>query len=192
MQQTSNSELVRELVIAGHGNLARLKEILARNPELLNAAYPWSDTDRETAIMGAAQVGNVPVAEYLLSLGAPMDICTAAMLGRQKDVEKLLASNPDNVRARGAHGIPLLAHAALSGNLALVQMLVERGASEGGSFALHNAVSRGYRDVTEWLLENVKHDVNWKDYQGKTALRAALNRKDEALAQRLRAHGGTE
>ncbi len=183
---------MRELVIAGHGNLARLKEILAQHPELVNAGYPWSDTDRETAIMAAAQVGNVPVAEYLLTLGAPLDICTAAMMGRLKDVGKLLANDPNNIRARGAHGIPLLAHAALSGNLGLVQMLVERGASEGTSFALHNAVSRGHRDVAEWLLDNVKLDVNWKDYQGKTALRVALNRKDDPLVHVLRARGGSE
>ena len=71
-------------------------------------------------------------------------------------------------------------------------MLFERGAHEGTSFALHNAVNRGYAEMAKWLLDNAKPDVNWKNYEGKTALMVALERKDEALAGLLRRHGGTE
>jgi len=192
MEQVSNSELVREFVIAGHGNLPRVKELLGQHPELLNAAYPWSETDKETAIMAAGQVGSVSVAEYLLAQGAPLGICNAAMLGRRNDVERFLANNPESIRAKGAHGIPLLAHAALSGNNDLVKMLVENGAVEGTSFALHNAVSRGHFEVARWLLDNAKPDVNWKNYQGKTALEVALERKNDSLVRTLREHGASE
>ncbi len=190
--QPADSELVREFVIAGHGNLARVKEMLAEHPELLNAAYPWSETDKETAIMAAGQVGNVAVAEYLLAKGAPLSICTAAMLGRQGVVEQLLGNNPESIRDRGAHGIPLLAHAALSGNRELVQMLVERGATDGVSFALHNAVARGYQELALWILENGRPDLTWKNYQGKTALEVALERKDDAFIRMLREHGASD
>ncbi len=192
MEQMPNSELVREFVIAGHGNLPRVKEMLGQHPELLDAAYPWSETDKETAIMAAGQVGSVTVAEYLLSKGAPLSICTAAMLGRRNNVEQFLANNPESIRAKGAHGIPLLAHAALSGNSDLVKMLVEHGATDGMSFALHNAVSRGYFEVARWILDNAKPDVNWKNYQGKTALEVALERKDDSLVRTLREHGASE
>ena len=77
-------DLVRKFVIAGHGDLDKVKALLAETPQLLQAAYPWQENDTETALQGAAQVGNVAVAEFLLSQGAPLDICTAAMLGERR------------------------------------------------------------------------------------------------------------
>ena len=178
--------LAREFVIAGHGNLPRVKEMLLQNPELLNVAYPWSESDRETAIQGAAQVGNAPIAEFLLSSGAPLDICTAAMLGRVEAVEGFLRNDPQLIRAKGAHGIPVLPHAALSGRPELVSMLVKRGATEGMAFALHNAASRSHYDVAQWLLDNVSPDLTWKDYRGKTALETASERNDTRMEELLR------
>ena len=70
-----DSNLLREFVIAGHGNLSKVKELLAHHPELLDMPYSWTETDRETAVMAAAQVGNAAVAEYLLAKGAPLSIC---------------------------------------------------------------------------------------------------------------------
>jgi uncharacterized protein len=190
--QQLDSELLRDFVIAGHGNLARVKELLDQHPELLNQAYSWSENDKETAIMAAAQVGSATVADFLLSKGAPLSICTAAMLGRKADVERLLDDAPESITAKGAHGIPLLPHAALSGKLDLVQMLVKHGALDGSSFALHNAVSRGYKEMAEWLITNANPDVNWRNYQGKTPLTLAIERKDQAMLDLLRSHGGTE
>jgi uncharacterized protein len=176
-------------VIAGHGNLAKVKDLYQQQPDLLNKAYPWSETDRETALMAASQVGSVPVAEFLLSKGAPLDICTAAMMGHLEEVQAFLSNDPQSIKAKGAHGIPLLAHAALSGNPQLVQFLVQKGATEGVAFALHNAVSRGNFQMTEWILDNGRPDLTWKNYQGKTALVVALERKDSKLADLLRSHG---
>ncbi len=103
-----SSDLVREFVIAGHGSLEKVREMLARDPQLLSAANEWSPGDRESAIQAAAHVGSVNVAEYLLSQGAPLEICTAAMLGRRQEIERMLAAEPSLIRAKGAHGIPLL------------------------------------------------------------------------------------
>jgi ankyrin repeat protein len=185
-------DLVRGFVIAGHGNLVRVKELLDHHPELLNAAYDWTETDSETAIQGAAQVGSRAVAEYLLSKGAPLAICTAAMLGRKDDVEQILEQDPSSVGATGAHGIPLLTHAALSGNLELVQILWRRGARKGSSAALLNAVTRGHSEITRWLLENASPNLGQKDFQGKTALALALQRNDTETARMLRDHGALE
>ena len=190
--QVTDSNLLREFVIAGHGNLTKVKELLADHPELLDMPYSWTETDRETAIMAAAQVGNAAVAEYLISKGAPLSICTAAMLGRTREIDAILREHPEKIRERGAHGIPLLAHAALSGNPELVRTLFERGATEGSSFAMHNAASRGYHEMAKWLLEDAKPDVNWKNYQGKTALTVAQERKDEPMVSLLKSHGGQE
>ncbi len=190
--KTLHPDLVREFVIAGHGNLERVKQMLTENPELLNEAYPWKEDDRETAILAAAQVGSVPVAEYLLAKGAPLDICTAAMLGRRDQVELLLAQDPNKIHAKGAHGIALLTHAALGGNLELVQLLVSRGANAGLSPALSNAVSRGNTLVARWLLENTKPDLSWKNFQCKTSLKVAEERHDGEMARLLREHGAKE
>src|SRR4051794_33375636 len=96
-------ELVQELVNNAHGNLARVKEILGEHPELLNERSPLD----ESPLAAAAHVGNRPIAEYLLSLGAPLDVCTAAMLGRRDTVSEMLERDPGQAKALGAHGIPL-------------------------------------------------------------------------------------
>jgi uncharacterized protein len=183
---------IREFVLAGHGNLTKVQEMLVAMPTLLNAAYEWRDDDRETALQGAAHVGNRAIAEYLLAQGAPLDICTAAMLGQQAEVERFMAADPQQIDSTGAHGITLLTHAALSGKVALVQWLMEHGARTGMSAALHNAVSQGHEALAHWLLEHGNPDLSWKNFQGKTALAIATERGQEPIAQALRAYGAAE
>src|SRR3990172_599835 len=94
-----------EIVLVSHGQLARVKQILAEHPDLLNVMYePWV----ETPLGAASHVGNREIAEYLLGLGAPLTITTAAMLGRKTDVAAYLAADPAQANATGAHGISLL------------------------------------------------------------------------------------
>ena len=193
MQSHSPSpEQVREFVIASHGDFEKVKQMLSQQPELLKAAYPWNENDRETPIQAAAQVGNVAIAEYLLEKGAPLEICTAAMLGRKDAVERFLAEDPGRIQTTGAHGIPLLTHAVLSGNLELVQFLFQHGARTGASQALHNAVSRGDYDIVRWLLENGKPDLGWRNFQGKTPLAVAVEHNHEKIAQLLKKYGAKE
>jgi len=187
-----SNDVVREFVIAGHGNLEKVRKMLGQNPELLNASYAWSETDHETAIQGAAQVGSATVATYLLERGAPLEICTAAMLGRRDGVERRISDRSDSINSKGAHGIPLLPHAAWSGDLELVQYLFQNGAKTGSSSALHNAVTRGYYDLVVWLVENASPDLDSKNFQGKTPLSVAMERKHENIAQFLRGHGANE
>ncbi len=195
MQQTNtplSTDLIREFVIAGHGNLEKVRKMLEENPELLNASYAWSETDHETAVQGAAQVGNVPLATYLLEQGAPLELSTAAMLGQREEVERRIRDKPENINSKGAHGIPLLPHAVWSGDLELVQFLFRNGANAGSSSALHNAVTRGYYDLVVWLVENASPDLNSKNFQGKSPLSVAIERKHETIAQLLRGRGGKE
>jgi len=195
VQQTNtplSNDVVREFVIAGHGNLEKVQKMLEQNLELLNASYAWSETDHETAIQAAAQVGSATVATYLLERGAPLEICTAAMLGQRDEVEKKFRDKPHNINSKGAHGIPLLPHAAWSGDLELVQFLFRNGAKAGSSSALHNAVTRGYYDLVVWLVENASPDLNSKNFQGKSPLSVAIERKQETIAQLLRERGGKE
>jgi ankyrin repeat protein len=108
------------------------------------------------------------------------------------EVERRLRDQPDNINSKGAHGIPLLPHAAWSGDLELVQFLFRNGAKTGSSSALHNAVTRGYYDLVVWLVENTSPDLNSKNFQGKSPLAVAIERKQETIAKLLRERGGKE
>ena len=186
---TPTIEQIRDFVIAGHGNLPRIREMLMENPGLLNAGYQWGENDSETAIQAAAQSGSPGVAEYLLSHGAPLDICTAAMLGRKDVVEQMLDKDPGLINARGAHGISLMAHAAWSNNVELAQMLFERGATVGMSHSLGNAVMKGDVRMARWIIENGHPDFSWTNYEGKTLLKIASETPNSDMITLLREHG---
>jgi ankyrin repeat protein len=180
---------IRDFIIAAHGNLPRVREMLTKHPGLLNVRHYWSVNDSETAIQAAAQTGSAPVVEYLLDKGAPLDICTAAMLGRKDVVERMLDEDPSRIEARGAHGIPLMPHAAMSSNLELAQMLFERGATGGMSHALGNAVMHGDDRMARWILETGQADLAWKDYEGKSLVTIAQGTGKREMVELLRQHG---
>jgi uncharacterized protein len=188
-QQPPSTDQIREFVIAGHGNLDKVRKMMTENPQLLDMAYRWNENDTETAVQAAAQVGSAGVAEFLLKEGAPLEICTAAMLGMQDEVVRRLNDDPLNANATGAHGIPLLPHAVWSGNLHLVRLVFERGAKSGATLALHNAVSRGNYEIVEWLLDNAGPDVHAKNFQGKTPLEVVIEHNNEKVASLLRRYG---
>lgn len=173
MPDTVTPDIVRTFVAAGHSDLATVETLLAEHPSLLNAGHEWAPGDVETAVEAAAHVGNRAIAEFLLGQGAPLSICTAAMLGRTEAIDRLLADDPSRIAEAGAHAIPLLAHAALSGDADVVALLHGRGAREGVSFALHNAARRGIEPIVRYLLANDTPDLTWQDYQGKTAREVA-------------------
>lgn len=122
-----DSDLVREFVIAGHGNLERTRELLDQHPVLINAAWDWGGGDWETALGGASHMGNRPIAEFLLSRGARMDVFCAAATGKIEIVRAFLADDPKVVDLKGPHGIPLLRHAQAGKQDAVVELLVGRG-----------------------------------------------------------------
>ncbi len=191
-QQGVTADRIRDFVIAGHGNLNKVKQMLAERPELLNSVYHWNENDTETAIQSAAQVGNVPIAEFLLQKGASLETCTLAMLGREAELRQRLESDPESVNDLGSHSIPLLPHAVWSGNIELVKMVYYRGATNGTNLAFHNALSRGYAEIVQWLLDNAKADVSSKNYQGKASLTIARERDDHRMVNLLKDHGAKD
>lgn len=109
-------ELVKDFVIAGHGNLDKVKQMLTDEPGLLNACWDWGGGDFETAIEGAGHVGNKPIANYLLDQGARMNIFCAAMLGRLEIVKAFLTAYPGLKESKGPHGLQLVHHATRGGD----------------------------------------------------------------------------
>ena len=106
---------VKQFVIAGHGNLAVVKEMLAAEPGLINGAWDWGGGDFETALGGASHMGRADIAEFLLEHNARMDVFAAAMLGRLEIVKAAVAAFPGIVKVPGPHKIPLIAHAEKGG-----------------------------------------------------------------------------
>ena len=108
-------ELVEEMVGVSHGNLARVKELVGRQPSLAKASFDWGFGDWESCIDAASHVGNRDIAEFLVANGARPTIFTAAMLGQLDVVKGLVAASPGIQRTPGPHSITLLRHAMAGG-----------------------------------------------------------------------------
>ena len=112
-------DLVQEFVAKSHADLERVKELLAREPALINGAWDWGGGDWETGLGAAAHMGRRDIAEFLLKNGARLDLYAAAMLGNLEIVRATLAAYPEAIHIPGPHGIPLIAHAQAGGSEAL-------------------------------------------------------------------------
>jgi hypothetical protein len=102
---------VEAFVAKAHGDLEYVREALAEEPALVNAAWDWGGGDWETALGAAAHMGRRQIALLLLEHGARLDLFAAAMLGYFDIVSAVLADFPDMHDAKGPHGIPLVEHA---------------------------------------------------------------------------------
>ena len=107
------------------------------------------------------------------------------MLGRTADVREMLARDPALANARGAHGITVMYHAAMSGVTDIPDMLKDAGCKEGFSYALHGAIAFGHEAMVRWLLENGAADVSVRDYENKTPLERATERNQAAIIELL-------
>jgi hypothetical protein len=123
--------LVNEFVGKSHGDLDRVRALLAEHPALVNAAWDWGNGDWETGLGAAAHVGRRDIALFLLERGARMDIFAAAMLGHLEIVRAMIEAIPGAVQWRGPHGIPLLTHAEAGGpaSAAVVDYLRSKAAA---------------------------------------------------------------
>ena len=106
---------VKEMVIASHGNVARVKELVGRSPALARAAIDWGYGDWEDALGAASHVGNREIAEFLIANGARPTIFSAAMLGQLDAVKAFITAIPGAEAIAGPHSITLLRHAMAGG-----------------------------------------------------------------------------
>jgi hypothetical protein len=109
------AKLVQEFVGNAHGDLNRVRELLAQESGLINATWDWGGGDFETALGAASHMGRRDIAEFLLEHGARLDIFAAAMLGKLDIVKAALSAYPEAIKTPGPHGIPLIAHAQAGG-----------------------------------------------------------------------------
>jgi hypothetical protein len=143
-------EQIREMVIAAHGNAARVQALLSLRPTLANAAWEWGFGDWETALGAASHMGNRQIAEMLLSHGAPPTLFSAAMLGQLEVVKAIVAVRPGVERTLGAHSISLLAHARAGGEQSAGVVSYLQGLTDAGG--------PGVQDVSEEELAQFTGD----------------------------------
>jgi hypothetical protein len=111
-------DIVKEFVIAGHGKLDRVKEMLEQYPNLIYSRYDWGNGDFEEAIEGAGHVGNKEIANWLIEKGARPNLFVLTMLGETAIVKAAIEKYPPLLYAKGAHGLTLLHHATKGGESA--------------------------------------------------------------------------
>lgn len=157
MNDSLNQNTIDEFVIAAHHDLPRVQEMLAEQPALLNENAEWL----ETAVQAAAHVNRPDIIAWLLDQGAPLDICTATVLGQKDVVASMLAEYPDLIGATGPHNLPVTYYAAIAGDTELLGLLISAGADvsagDEANTALHGAVAFNHAETVRWLLN---HDAN--------------------------------
>ena len=112
--------LVQEFVGASHGNLAKVRELLAQHPALAKCSVDWAYGDWESALGAASHVGHREIAQLLIEHGARLDVFAATMLGMLDAVKAMVAAQPGIQRTPGPHGITLLNHAKAGKNEAMI------------------------------------------------------------------------
>jgi len=111
-------DLTREMVGASHGNMARVRELLAMSPTYAKSAWDWGFGDWETAIGAASHVGNREIVTLLIENGARPDLFTCTMLGQLETVKAWVTASPGIQRLHGPHGLTLMHHARKGGEAA--------------------------------------------------------------------------
>ncbi|HYG63534.1 MAG TPA: ankyrin repeat domain-containing protein [Thermoanaerobaculia bacterium] len=185
--------LIHEYVAVSHGSIARVRELLASHPGLLLTRARWD----EMAVEAAAHVGNREIVEFQLERGAPLSLCTAAMMGMLDRVGALLREDPKRVRETGAHNIPLTWFPVVGGgHLEVMKALLQAGTDvnshKRGQAALHLAARTGQLEMASLLLDRGA-DVNAraKTAQGVlTPLAMATQASKEEMVEMLRRRGG--
>lgn len=125
-----NPETVEQFVRVAHFDFDKVKEMLEREPWLVNAVWDWGGGDFESALGAASHRGERYIALHLIDNGARPTLFTFAMLGELELVKAVLEVMPDTLHTPGPHGIPLIAHAYFGGEKseAVVAYLESKGA----------------------------------------------------------------
>ena len=165
----------RILAAARDGDVAALRELLARDPALVGAV----DVHRKTPLHLAAEHDHAEVAELLIAAGAELEAWTtwgatplewAGVLGSRRAGDVLLA-----------HGARLtLASAAGLGLMDALPRLYREDGAVSAAFVL--ACRNGHTDAARFLLDRGA-DVDARGFFGATALHwAALNGHADTVA----------
>lgn len=149
---------------AAAGQLARVKELVEKEPALANRFAP----DGFPVFALSAAFGHRNVAEYLLSRGADVNsvsqnatgytALTGAVAAGSAELVAWLLSHGANANHRYGPGYSPLHEAAANGHLEIVRVLLEAGAdpaarTNDGKTPLSFAEERGHTEIGAFLRE---------------------------------------
>lgn len=164
----------------------RIRARVEADPGLVKAKAPGG----VPLPLAALYHGREDVADLLLDLGAPLDVHTAAALGREKDLDHMLGRRRASVRALSADGWTPLHLAAYFGRREAAARLIDRGADVGArsentmeNTPLHAAAAGG-RMACVMLLVERGADVN-AEAAGIAPLDIACGRRDDEMVRYL-------
>ncbi len=182
------SEILFDTIKAG--DLARVKELLRKDPSLADARSKAG----VPACLYALYAGRRDISDAILAAGPTLDLPTAAAMGRLDRVKELLSLNPGSVDARLPDGYTGLGVAAYLGHREVVAYLLDHGADvnyvepTSGFTALTGAVASGHSDIVRVLVAHGA-DVNHRYEKGNTVLTEAAANGDPAIVRLLLDHG---
>jgi hypothetical protein len=153
--------LVKEVVGASHGNFARVREIVEKQPAYARASIDWGFGDWETCIDAAAHVGNKPIAQFLLDHGARPTIFSAAMMGQLDAVKAFVTARPGIQKTHGPHGITLMSHARAGGKDAEAVVEYLKGLGDADIPVPTQPIAPGDRDA---LAGRYVYGAGTRDY----------------------------
>jgi len=173
------------------GDEATVRAMLSQDPSLASGRAPTG----ETPLIAALYRGHQAIVDLLVDAGAPLDIFTAAALGRVDAAEARLQEDPTSVRQESYDGWTPLHLAAFFGHPAALTLLLQRGAdlnaiSGNGirNTALHAAVAGGRVEAALALIE-AGAGVNAPDGGGHTPLHIAAEGGYLPIVESLLQHG---
>jgi ankyrin repeat protein len=169
-----------------HGNLTRVREILDSNGSLVDAmnSIDANQVD-ETPQGAAAHTQSHEILKLMLDRGVRTDIFMAAALGRADEVEEFLRANPSLAGARGAHQIPLIAHAT---DKATAEAMIRHGVA----CDIFMATQLGLESHVAKLLDEKPQLLNAHTPQGLSVLKTAVMFRHKPLVKMLLERGAED
>ncbi|KFY75689.1 hypothetical protein V499_04344 [Pseudogymnoascus sp. VKM F-103] len=186
----------------GHESLVRL---LLENGAEINLTGELERGSRVTALFCAAARGHIAVLQLLLKKGANVHDESETLgyfrgtalvwaVGKgDKDVALLLIENKANWQAKCEFDgltLTMLMMAAIGGNVAIVQLLLRKGAKIDEEIEIRTL--NGHEAVVQLLLKNeanIRANINRKVAPGTIALFVAARAQNEAAVQLLLRNG---
>lgn len=169
------------------GETQKVTELLDQDPGLANA----QTESGLPAVLLATYYGQPAIAELLAARGAQLDIFAASAIGNLERVSALLEDDPSLANAFADDGFQPLGLASFFGHLAVVELLLTKGAEVNSAsdnpqrvMPLHSAVAHRHLEIARRLVA-AGADVNAVQADDFTPLHEAAQNGQREMAELL-------
>ena len=139
------------------GDLAAVQALLDQDSALLNGKNAQS----QSPVLFSIYNRQKEIRDFLMSRGAVLELHEAAACGDLARARELVEKDAALARSYSPDGFPIVALAAVFGNLEVTKYLHAKGAdinaaatNGSGYNALSGAVTSGHTEIVKWLLES--------------------------------------